>query len=132
MSEPTPTGTSRIPRAIQEEIDRCGGITGLAARLPKEKDLESMVLLHAALSDITRWKILFLLGDQPLCVCVIKEIVGVSDSKLSYHLNVLKKVGLIKGEQQGSWIIYTITGKGSTYTRSGEGQSYPSYYTLGD
>jgi DNA-binding transcriptional ArsR family regulator len=123
---------SRIPSPIQEEIDKCGGIAGLAGRLPSEEELESTALLHHALSDTKRLKILLLLGVQPLCVCVIKEIIGVSDSKLSYHLTILKKAGLIKGEQQGSWIIYSITGKGTTYTRPGEDHSYPSYYTFGD
>ena len=40
---------------------------------------------------------------------MIKEIVGIADSKLSYHLNQLKKADLIEGEQQGSWIIYHLT-----------------------
>jgi DNA-binding transcriptional ArsR family regulator len=123
---------TRIPSQVQEEIDKSGGIAGLAGRLPKEKELESIALLHNALSDTIRLKILLLLGLQPLCVCVIKEIIGISDSKLSYHLTILKRAGLIKGEQQGSWIIYSITGKGTTYTRPGEDHSYPSYYTFGD
>ena len=50
--------------------------------------------------------------SQPLCVCVIKEVVNIADSKLSYHLNILKEQDLISGEQQGNWIIYSITDKG--------------------
>jgi DNA-binding transcriptional ArsR family regulator len=123
---------SGIPRPIQEEIDKCGGLSGLVGRLPKDQELESIATIHNALSDTIRIKILWLLSIQPLCVCVIREIIGVSDSKLSYHLNILKKAGLIRGEQQGSWIIYSITGKGTTYTRSAENHSYPSYYTVAD
>jgi len=126
------TTKARIPLPVREEIDRCGGTAGLLGRMPKERDLESIALLHNALSDVIRLKILFLLGVQPLCVCVIRELVGVSDSRLSYHLNILKRAGLIRGEQQGSWIIYSITGKGTTYSPSGEDRSYPSYYTVGD
>ncbi|HTY14835.1 MAG TPA: metalloregulator ArsR/SmtB family transcription factor [Methanoregulaceae archaeon] len=124
--------TSRIPRPIQEEIDKCGGTAGFLGRLPKDQELRSIAVLHSSLSDVIRLKILFLLGVQPLCVCVIRDIIGISDSKLSYHLTILKKAGLIKGEQQGSWIIYSITGKGTTYTKPGEDHSYPSYYTVGD
>jgi DNA-binding transcriptional ArsR family regulator len=123
---------SGIPRPIQEEIDKCGGLPGLVGRLPKDQELESIATIHNALSDMIRIKILWLLSIQPLCVSVIKEIIGVSDSKLSYHLTILKKAGLIRGEQQGSWIIYSVTGKGTTYTRSGENHSYPSYYTVAD
>jgi ArsR family transcriptional regulator len=32
-----------------------------------------------------------------------------ADSKLSYHLTILKKAGMIEGEQQGYYIIYHIT-----------------------
>jgi len=121
-----------IPRPIQEEIDKCGGIPGLVGRVPNDQELEANAAVHSALSDVIRIKILWLLTIQPLCVCVIREIIGISDSKLSYHLSVLKKAGLIRGEQQGSWIIYSITGKGTTYTRTSEHQTYPSYYTLAD
>jgi hypothetical protein len=33
-------------------------------------------------------------GSRDLCVCVIREVVTVADSRLSYRLNVLKKAGL--------------------------------------
>jgi ArsR family transcriptional regulator len=35
-----------------------------------------------------------------------------SGSKLSYHLNILKENGLIEGENDGNWIIYSITERG--------------------
>jgi len=66
-------------------------------------------------------KILYLLTSQPLCVCVIREIIGISDSRLSYHLSALKKAGLIEGEQQGSWIIYRISERGKKYGRDQQG-----------
>lgn len=65
--------------------------------------------LNRACADPVRLKILSLLSAQPLCVCVIKEVIGIADSKLSYHLNVLRKAGLIDGEPQGNWIIYSLT-----------------------
>lgn len=57
-----------------------------------------------------------MLSPQPLCVCVIKEVIGIADSKLCYHVSVLKKVGLIEGEPQGNWIIYSLTDIGRTCT----------------
>ncbi len=51
------------------------------------------------------------LAEQSLCVCLIKEMLGpkMSDSKLSYHINILKDAGLIDGQRQASWIIYAPT-----------------------
>lgn len=61
-----------------------------------------------ALSDPLRIQILELLRHQELCVCEIGEALGVSQSKLSFHLKTLKEVGLIKGRQEGRWVYYSI------------------------
>lgn len=39
----------------------------------------------------------------------------IADSKLSYHLTILKESGLISGEYHGNWIIYSITPDGLRY-----------------
>ncbi|MDD3373934.1 MAG: ArsR family transcriptional regulator, partial [Methanoculleus bourgensis] len=41
----------------------------------------------------------------------------IADSRLSYHLGVLKKEGLIAGEAQGNWIIYRLTADGETWAQ---------------
>ncbi len=98
-----------IPQEIADSLCSCGGIEGIISELPGDKDLELMRDWYQACADIVRLKILFLLEPRPLCVCVIKAVVNIADSKLSYHLNILKKTGLIEGEQQGNYIIYRIT-----------------------
>jgi ArsR family transcriptional regulator len=70
---------------------------------------------YRACADPVRLKILALLMDQPLCVCVIKAVVKIADSKLSYHLNILKKAGMIEGDQQGQYIIYQITPRAKVF-----------------
>lgn len=101
-----------IPDEIQKKLDKTGGLAGLIARLPSEENLDQKSRVFHALSDPLRLTILFLVKDQPLCVCVIKSVLGIADSKLSYHLTILKKAGLIVGEQLGNWVIYRITEKG--------------------
>ena len=104
--------TLPLPPEVEESLCRCGGITGLIGRLPGDGVLERESALHRALADPLRLKILAMLVVQPLCVCVIKAVLGIADSKLSYHLGVLKKAGLIVGETQGNWIIYSLTDLG--------------------
>lgn len=104
-----------IPEEVLEELAQIGGLEGLCSRLPSPESLESMSRMHHALSDPVRMKILHLLLVQPLCVCVIKQCVQIADSKLSYHLNVLKGCGLIEGHQEKNWIIYRLTGTGKAY-----------------
>jgi DNA-binding transcriptional ArsR family regulator len=102
-----------IPEEIAASLCTCGGIAGLENLLLSEADLERLSTRHRACADPIRLKIIAMLGIQPLCVCVIKEVLGIADSKLSYHLGVLKKAGLITGEQQGNWIIYSLTAEGA-------------------
>lgn len=103
-----------IPEEVAEALLACGGVEAMEGCLPDADRLASVSAFHRACADPVRLKILFMLSQQPLCVCVIKEILDIADSKLSYHLNVLKKAGLIKGESQGNWIIYSLTGDGKT------------------
>ncbi|MDV2481065.1 winged helix-turn-helix transcriptional regulator [Methanoculleus sp. Wushi-C6] len=102
-----------LPPGVEESLCRCGGIAGLVEQLPDDATLEQESGIHRALADPLRLKILAMLSVQPLCVCVIKAVLGIADSKLSYHLSVLKKAGLIAGEAQGNWIVYRLTPDGS-------------------
>jgi ArsR family transcriptional regulator len=98
-----------------EAIERLGGVDVLSRQIPKEPDLVLQSRRYHALSDPLRLTILYLLKDQPLCVCVINRFMRIADSKLSYHLAVLKEGGLIEGEYRGNWIYYSLTDTGRVY-----------------
>ena len=104
----SPNESDRILTALE-------GFRHLQVRIPGEKDLETISGVYNALSDPLRLTIMYLIKDQPLCVCVIKEIIRIADSKLSYHLTVLKESGLINGEYHGNWNIYSLTDTGREY-----------------
>lgn len=114
-SKKEPGCYTEIPATIPCDIDAVGGVKGLCGRLPKLKNIIEMSAIHNALSDPVRLTILYLLAIQPLCVCVIRDCIGIADSKLSYHLTGLKKADLIEGEQHGNWIIYRLTHKGQKF-----------------
>ncbi|MDD5025616.1 MAG: metalloregulator ArsR/SmtB family transcription factor [Methanoregula sp.] len=80
--------------------------------MPPEEDLVEKSKTYHALSDPLRLTILYLIKDQPLCVCVINRFMNLAGSKLSYHLTILKECDLIAGEYHGNWIIYSITDRG--------------------
>ena len=101
-----------IPEPIQRDLDAKGGFDALKKQIPSQKALEKRSKIYQALSDPLRLSILYIIRDQPLCVCVINRFMRLSGSKLSYHLNILKENGLIEGESQGNWIVYSITERG--------------------
>lgn len=111
------TGDMEIPEQVQKELDEIGGFEALAARVPDSARIAEKSRIYHALSDPLRLTILYLIRDQPLCVCVINRFTRLSGSKLSYHLNILKESGLIEGEYHGNWIIYSLTDTGREYLR---------------
>ncbi len=102
-----------LPEQIREDLEKRGGFEGLAKSIPPHEELVEKSKTYHALSDPLRLTILYLIKDQPLCVCVIKRFTNLAGSKLSYHLNILKESGLVVGEYHGNWIIYSITDQGS-------------------
>ncbi len=64
--------------------------------------------LFQAFSDGYRVQVIELLRDQELCACDIANHLGVTQSKLSFHLKTLKEAGLIDGRQEGRWIYYRL------------------------
>ena len=101
-----------LPEPIEESLCEIGGVDGLRQYLPPEEELFRKKNVFTALADSTRLQILYLLNVQPLCVCVIKEVIDIADSKLSYHLKTLTNAGLIDKEQDGIFLIYSITQMG--------------------
>jgi ArsR family transcriptional regulator len=98
-----------VPDDVKQALDEQGGIEAVKQQLPPPDALRQESRLFHTLSDPIRLSILYLLASQPLCVCLIKDILHVPDSKLSYHLSVLQSMGLIRGERQANWIVYHET-----------------------
>ena len=114
--KPAGDGEMEIPEAIRKELEEMGGFEALGKCIPGKSELEEQGRTYHALADPLRLTILYLLRDQPLCVCVINRFMNIAGSKLSYHLNILKESGLIEGEYHGNWIIYSVTDAGKRFT----------------
>ena len=100
-----------------EAIESLGGVDSLSRKIPDKENLVEKSRRYHALSDPLRLTILYLLKDQPLCVCIINRFMQIADSKLSYHLAILKEGGLIVGEYRGNWIYYSLTDTGRDFVR---------------
>ncbi|MEL6470365.1 MAG: metalloregulator ArsR/SmtB family transcription factor [Cyanobacteria bacterium J06623_4] len=64
--------------------------------------------LFQALGDRYRIQVIELLREQELCACDIAKALGITQSKLSFHLKTLREAGLIEGRQEGRWIYYRL------------------------
>ncbi len=71
-------------------------------------DLVRAARLFHALSDETRLGIVEMLRDGEHCVCDLQDAFGAAQSRLSYHLKVLKETGLVTDRKEGRWSYYTL------------------------
>jgi len=70
--------------------------------------MKELLNIFKALSDETRLRIMKLLERGELCVCDIVTAFDMIQPKVSFHLGVLKKAGLVKDRKQGKWMHYRI------------------------
>lgn len=71
-------------------------------------DLDRAVTLFHALSDPTRLSILEMLRGGEQCVCDLQDRLAAAQSRLSFHLRVLKEAGLVADRKEGRWSYYRI------------------------
>ena len=78
--------------------------------MPSTSDpsLARSVQLCHALSDETRLAVLEMLRDGERCVCELQDDLGAAQSRLSFHLRVLKEAGLVSDRREGRWAYYRV------------------------
>jgi ArsR family transcriptional regulator len=76
--------------------------TSLASRTAR-----SVELFHA-LSDETRLEIVEMLGSGERCVCDLTDALDAAQSRLSFHLKVLKDAGIVRDRKDGRWVHYEL------------------------
>ena len=64
--------------------------------------------LFKALNDETRREILELLKVKDMNAGEIANAFNISKPSISHHLDILKRAGLITGEKNGQFIIYSL------------------------
>lgn len=73
-----------------------------------ETSLAAAAKLFHALGDKTRLQILLNLRSGERCVCDLTAACCCAQSRLSYHLRVLKDAGLVLDRREGRWSHYRI------------------------
>ncbi len=102
-------GTLNLPPELDAVVRKQGGLCVLVDRIPKAFTFEEEALKFKALSAPVRLQIMHSLVVADLCPSILKNITGISDSKLSYHLDILESAGFVTHFQRQKWRIYAIT-----------------------
>lgn len=70
--------------------------------------MNDVVTFSKALADVTRWRILHLVMEEALCVCELADILGMPQSSVSSHVQVIRKAGLLESEKCEKWTYFRI------------------------
>ena len=71
-------------------------------------DLSGLTIKFHALSDETRLRIIDLLRGGERCVCELQNALDAGQSRLSFHLKVLKDAKLVTDRREGRWAYYAL------------------------
>ncbi|CAE19173.1 Bacterial regulatory proteins, ArsR family [Prochlorococcus marinus subsp. pastoris str. CCMP1986] len=69
---------------------------------------ENISKLIVSFSDPFRLEIIDLMMDGEVCVCDIMKLTNLSQSRISYHIKILKEAGVITDRQEGRWVYYSL------------------------
>jgi len=71
--------------------------------------LKKTTRILKALADENRIRILYLLNEKKgLCVCEIREVIGLSQPTISSHLKLLENNELVTFNKDGKWVNYSM------------------------
>lgn len=71
--------------------------------------INGITSFHGALNEPLRLRLLRLLMERELCVCEMMRVLKIPQYKVSRHLGILKKAGLVRDWREGTWIHYEIS-----------------------
>jgi len=76
-----------------------------------EEQATQLAAMFKALADPVRLRLFSLIaarGGDEACVCDLTESFELSGPTMSYHLKMLREVGLVSSERRGTWVYYRL------------------------
>ena len=83
-------------------------LTAMASAAVPRPTASQVARWFHALSDEARVQIVELLSHKERCVCELEQVLGIAQSRLSFHLKVLKDAGLLADRKEGRWMYYNL------------------------
>ncbi len=76
--------------------------------LLQDEEATRLSEVFKVLSDPNRLRLLSLLLSQEVCVQILAEALGMSQSAVSHQLRMLRKLGLVRHRKDGRRVFYTL------------------------
>ena len=97
-----------MPTAELPVISCCTPLAGSSLSEERATELEQVL---KALADRHRLRIVNLLlraGGEPVCVCEVQPLLGLSQGTVSHHLKQLVEAGVIARETRGTYSYFSL------------------------
>lgn len=76
--------------------------------MPDESTLYDLSDFFKILGDSTRVSILFAIDGEPMCVCDIASLLGMTKSTVSHQLKILRQSDLVTYRKSGKNVYYSL------------------------
>jgi ArsR family transcriptional regulator, arsenate/arsenite/antimonite-responsive transcriptional repressor len=89
-------------------IECCAPLAGSSLSERRAAEMEAVL---KALADRHRLRIVNLLlraGGEPVCVCEVQPLLGLSQGTVSHHLKQLVEAGLVERESRGTYSYFSL------------------------
>lgn len=89
-------------------IECCTPLAGSSLSEGRAAELETVI---KALADRHRLRIVNLLlraGGEPVCVCEVQPLLGLSQGTVSHHLKLLVEAGIVARETRGTYSYFSL------------------------
>ncbi len=96
-----------IPVCTCDEV-HTSAVEQRRAHMPDETTLYDLADFFKVFGDSTRIRILFALRGQPLCVCDLADLLGMTKSAISHQLKILRHNALITYRRAGKNVFYSL------------------------
>ena len=105
-----PVPSASLPSVSNPSALRLSAIESPAAPISTgaPSTQEQAQRLLRALAEPIRLQVVQALQHGERCVCDLTTDLDLAQSKLSFHLKVLKEAGLIRARQEGRWMYYRL------------------------
>ncbi len=74
-----------------------------------DRKFREIETFFSSLGDVTRLKILKLVGDEELCSCEVMAALELTQPTTSHHLGILERAGVLSSRRNGKWVFYRIS-----------------------
>ena len=96
-----------VPLCECDEI-HADAVENRRKNMPEGETLYDLADFFKIFGDSTRMSILFAIDGEPLCVCDIAALLGMTKSAVSHQLKILRRSALVKHRKSGKNVFYTL------------------------